>query len=119
MIKVFVIDFSESNHITDILTRNNCLVEYENIDGGRAYKRIEEFMPNLVFINYSCKPSHGRQTAIAINKRKKTTQIPIYFIDGTQVEIDKIKGMGKSIKFDEIDGIMKKIKTVGNIVYKQ
>ncbi len=71
MIKTFVIDFSESNQITDYLIRNNCLVEYENIVGARAYKLIGELMLDLVFINYSYKPSHGRQTAIAINKRKK------------------------------------------------
>ncbi len=108
MIKAFVIDFSESNQITDYLTKNNCLVESENSDGARAYKLIGELMPDLIFINYNHKPSHGRQTAIAINKRKKTSQIPIYFINGTQVEIDKIKEMGKPIKFEEIDKILNK-----------
>ncbi len=106
MIKAFVIDFSASNQITDYLTKNNCLVESENIDGARAYKLIGKLMPDLIFINYSDKPSHGRQTAIAINKRKKTTQIPIYFIGGTRVEIDKIKEIGKPIEFEEIDEIL-------------
>ncbi|PID59786.1 MAG: hypothetical protein CR986_04370 [Ignavibacteriae bacterium] len=107
MIKTFVIDFSESKRITNILTKSGCSVESEKTDGARAYKLIVELMPDLIFVNYKNKPSHGRQTAISVKQRKKTTQIPIYFVDGKQIENQKIKELGESIKFDEIENIVK------------
>lgn len=107
MINAFVIDFSEFNQIEDYLTKNSCLVKSENIDGARAYKLTGESIPDLIFVEYKNKPSHGRETAISIKKRKKTAHIPIYFVDGEQTEIQKIKEIGESIKLDEIENILK------------
>src|SRR5688572_11317923 len=62
--KIMVIDFAETNHITDKLPEGiNILIEKE--DGGRAYETAGEQLPAAIFINYRDKPSHGRKTAIS------------------------------------------------------
>ncbi len=92
--KVFVIDFSKDNSLIEICRRNNNVVEYEQKDGAMAYSKTREFMPDIIVVNYSEKPSHGRITSQKINQRKMTSHIPIYFIDGSNTEDEKIKGFG-------------------------
>ena len=104
--KIMVIDFAETNHITDKLPEGiNLLIEKE--DGGRAYKTAGEQLPAAIFINYKDKPSHGRQTAISIRERKKTEHIPIYFVDGTEFENEKVKHLGSCITSNEIGRFLK------------
>ncbi|HKI87401.1 MAG TPA: hypothetical protein VKA38_00145, partial [Draconibacterium sp.] len=99
--KIFVLDFSESNEISNRISKEHSLAE-EKIEGGKAYKTVAEFMPDKIFVNYKDKPSHGRQTVISIKNRKKTSEIEIYFVDGTKNENEKIKNIGKIIGLNEI-----------------
>ncbi|MFT3793828.1 hypothetical protein [Flavobacterium sp.] len=71
-------------------------------DGGLAYKKAGEILPDQIFINYADKPSHGRQTAAAILQRKSTASIPIYFVDGSAEENEKALHLGHCISKEEI-----------------
>ena len=106
--KVFVIDFSKDNSLIEICRRNNNVVEYEQKDGAMAYSKTREFMPDIIVVNYSEKPSHGRITSQKINQRKMTSHIPIYFIDGTKNENDKILGFGIPITRIDLERIINK-----------
>ncbi|MBS1731324.1 MAG: hypothetical protein JSS67_11215 [Bacteroidetes bacterium] len=100
--KIFIIDFS-----TDQSFKNNFPKDYqifeEKFDGSNAYKLVGEVLPEKIFINYHIKPSHGRQTAMAIKNRKKTSNIPIYFVDGSEIENTKVQNIGLCIKTKNID----------------
>lgn len=100
--KIFVIDFSDTNFIANSLKKGH-KVFVEKHDGGNAYKQVGEIMPEKIFINYHDKPGHGRETAKAIRKRKKTSGIPIYFVDGNEKDNNKVKLIGKTIKINEIE----------------
>jgi len=100
--KIFVIDFSGSNYLAEYFDKNHD-VFVENLDGGTAYKQIGQIMPDKIFINYKDKPSHGRQTGVAIKRRKKTSSIPIYFVDGNKEENEKIKSIGRVIETKDIE----------------
>ncbi len=103
--KIFVIDFSKDNSLIEICSGNNNIVEYEKKDGALAYSKSREFMPEIIVVNYSEKPSHGRITAMKINERKITSKIPIYFVGGTESENEKIKYFGKPITKAELQKI--------------
>ena len=107
VMKIMVIDFAETNHITDKLPGGiNLLIEKE--DGGRAYKTAGEQLPAAIFINYRDKPSHGRQTAISIRERKKTEHIPIYFVDGNASDNEKVNHLGSCITNEELSKFLKR-----------
>ena len=55
-------------------------VETEFENGGVAAKRIREGQPDVVVIDLSKKPSHGKQTASTLLKIKKSSHIPIVFV---------------------------------------
>ena len=100
--KIMVIDFSETNQIVKLFPEGiNLLVE--NKDGGHAYQLAGEHLPAAIFINYKDKPSHGRQTAVSIRDRKKTSHIPIYFIDGSDADNEKVSDIGTCVKSNEIN----------------
>jgi len=105
--KIFVIDFSNDTSLIEICSTNDNEVQFEQKDGAKAYSKSREFMPELIVVNYSEKPSHGRITAIKINQRKMTSHIPIYFVDGNEKENEKIKSFGTIIASDELKIIMK------------
>jgi PleD family two-component response regulator len=109
--KIYIIDFSKTNEIAD-----KCIGQFdiftEKQDGGNAYSQIGEIMPDIIFVNYKDKPSHGRQTAQSIKERKKTSNIPIYFVAGEKNENEKAKHIGLSITINEIEKyILKEKKT--------
>ena len=64
-------------------------------------------MPDLIVVNYKDKPSHGRITAQKIKQRKMTSEIPVYCIDGTENEIDKIKCFGIPKTKSDLEKLLK------------
>ncbi len=69
--KIFVIDFSKAGSLVEMCKRTGNLVECEQKDGALAYSKTREFMPDLIVVNYSEKPSHGRITAQKIHQSKR------------------------------------------------
>jgi len=99
--KVFIIDFSKQKNIASLIPKHHQCLE-ENKDGGEAYKKIGDFMPDKIFINFQHIPSHAVQTAKAIKQRKKTAHIPIFFVDGKALDHHKIYTLGTCITSSEI-----------------
>ena len=106
--KIFVIDFSKDNSLIEMCGRNGNIVESEHEDGALAYSKSRKFMADIIVVNYSEKPSHGRITAQKINQRKMTSKIPIYFIDGSESENEKIKGFGMPKTRIELEKLLQK-----------
>jgi hypothetical protein len=101
LMKIFVLDFSSQRELVDRVPIGHEITE-EKEDGGKAYKTIGKQLPDKIFIQYKYKPSHGRQTAISIKERKRTSNIPIYFVDGNEVENHKVRHIGNCIKLNEL-----------------
>jgi chemotaxis response regulator CheB len=99
--KVFIIDFSKQKKIASLIPKQHQCLEVNN-DGGEAYKKVGEFMPDKIFINFQHLPSHAIQTAKAIKQRKKTALIPIFFVDGSTLENHKVASFGSCISSSEI-----------------
>ena len=70
------------------LTAAGWQVDAESEDGGRAYQRIKAHPPDVVVIDLSLKPSHGRRIAAALREHKGPQDLPIVFVDGTARAID-------------------------------
>ncbi len=102
VMKLFIVDFSESTVFKRLFTENN-LVGEENTEGGRAYKAVLELMPDAIFMNYDHKPKHALETASAIKKRKKTAHIPIFFIHNETTDPSQEPSCGKMIRSEDIE----------------
>ncbi|MEO0075617.1 MAG: hypothetical protein ABIK31_05870 [candidate division WOR-3 bacterium] len=100
--KVFIIDFSTDTEIEKRVS-NDIEIHRESVDGGRAYQSISEIMPDIIFVNYDKKPSHGLQTAISVRQRKKTSEIPIIFINNDNKYDKKASKIGDVITYDLIE----------------
>ena len=111
--KVFIIDFSNDTEIEKRISQD-IEIYRENIDGGQAYKSISELMPDLIFVNLNKKPSHGLQTAISVRQRKKTSQIPIFFLDNDQKHIDKVSEIGVVITYEDIENRIQTTRTTSH-----
>ncbi len=104
--KIFVLDFSKENNLIVFCSQNNHNVTYEQHDGGRAYQKVKEIMPDILVVNYQSKPSHGRVTAQKIYQRKSTSEIPIYFVNGSPENNQKIHHFGIPVSQSELENIL-------------
>ena len=58
------------------------MVALEHADGGRAWKRIKEGRPDVVVVDMTRRPSHGRELLRAMGQRKYTQTIPVVRVGG-------------------------------------
>lgn len=67
------------------------IIGFEAQDGGKAYKQIKKLNPEVVIIFLTRQPSHGRQTAKALNQTKATHTIPLIFVGGSDKTVDETR----------------------------
>ncbi|MES2486481.1 MAG: hypothetical protein V4581_11125 [Bacteroidota bacterium] len=110
--KLFVIDWSKesSTPLLDFCSSSGHeLVGLEMEDGTEAYRKTGLVKPDAIVVNYAVKPSHGRMTADSIHKRKSTSQIPIYFINGEEDENEKVVNIGICLSDEELRDLLDEI----------
>jgi DNA-binding response OmpR family regulator len=102
--KLFIIDWTKekTTPLLDYCKKAATVTGYELADGAEAYRKTALNKPDAIVVNYAVKPSHGRLTAEHIHKRKLTSQIPIYFIDGTEDENEKVEHIGICLSDEEL-----------------
>lgn len=83
--RVFLIDFDEDAAATRVkaLKKAGWSVDVETIDGALAWKRMREDPPDVVAIDLSRLPSHGREAGRAVRSAKDLRDVPIVFFGGT------------------------------------
>ena len=89
----------EAEQYASLLETSGWPVEFEYTDGARAGKRIKELQPRLILIYLSRLPSHGRATAEGLRAFKATRHIPIIFVDGKGVAVEKTRQLIPEAKF--------------------
>lgn len=103
--KFFVIDWAReaSTPLIELCGRApHKVVGHETEDGAEAYRKTARCTPDAIVVNYAVKPSHGRITADQIHKRKGTSQIPIYFINGSEEDNEKAEHIGLCLSEEEL-----------------
>lgn len=106
---LFIIDWSknDSTPLIEYCSKTtHKVVGYELTDGFEAYKKTAKVKPDAIVINYAVKPSHGRQTAEQIHKRRLTSQIPIYFINGDEDDNELAEHMGICFSGEEFKELL-------------
>jgi len=83
--RVFLVDWDAAlaQRRAHELTAAGWQVDVESEDGGRAYQRIKTQPLDVVVIDLSLRPSHGRRTAAALREHRATRDLPIVSVDGT------------------------------------
>ena len=107
--KLFIIDWSKEATtplIEYCRKTSHKIVGIQMADGGIAYKDTALCKPDAVVINYAVKPSHGRETAQQIRKRKSTSAIPIYFINGDEDDNEKAENIGICLSEEEFKDLL-------------
>jgi CheY-like chemotaxis protein len=66
-------------------------VRHDGADGGVVYKAIRTWLPDVVVIDLSRLPSHGREIATALRGAKRTRQIPIVFVGGAPAKVETVR----------------------------
>lgn len=93
--KLYLIDWDEAsaNETAAALEADGWSVRAESIDGARAVKHMMDDAPDVVAVDLSRLPSHGRETARAVRLAKKLAGIPIVFYGGTDDARSKAAGV--------------------------
>lgn len=101
--RVFLIDFS-SEQIWESQIGQIAGLEFhcEKLDGAQAYRDVALLEPDLILVNMAAKASHGKQSSQAILKRKKTAQIPIYFLDCPEAYVENCGALGQFLSSQEV-----------------
>jgi hypothetical protein len=66
-------------------------VRHIPITGPGAFRAVRDLQPSAVVIDLSRLPSHGREIAIHLRRRKPTRHVPLVFVDGEPEKIQRIK----------------------------
>lgn len=66
-------------------------VEVESADGARGCRAVLNHPPDMILFDLRRRPSHSRATAEAIRGYRSVRRIPMLFIDGTPLEVEKVK----------------------------
>jgi hypothetical protein len=104
--KIFILDFSNNDTFLHQFKSKNYTIIFEKNDGGKAYKTVAEEMPLMIFVNFNHKPSHCLQTITAIKNRKRTNQIPVYFVAGLEENFEKASKLGTIISINTINELL-------------
>jgi response regulator RpfG family c-di-GMP phosphodiesterase len=108
--KLLVIDWCADSATSTLLasckTPQHTIVGFELKDGAEAYRKTGVLKPDAIIINYAAKPSHGRMTADSIHKRKLTSEIPIYFINGEEDDNERVSHLGVCLSSEELEDML-------------
>jgi len=108
--KLFVIDWSKdaTTPLLDLCKQHppHKVIGFELLDGAEAYRKTGILKPDAIVVNYAAKPSHGKQTADSIHKRKLTATIPIYFINGNEEDNELVSNIGICLSDEELKELL-------------
>jgi hypothetical protein len=66
-------------------------VEYDDVRGGELTAMVREKPPEVLVIDLTCLPSHGREVAIYLRRTKYARHIPLVFVDGAPEKVEKTR----------------------------
>ena len=105
--RLFVIhsDAAEASELTAPLVQDGWEVTLETEDGARATRAILAAPPDAVVVALDRRPSHGRETVLALTAAKAGRDIPVIFVGGEAAALDKTKSKFRDAQFVSADGL--------------
>jgi len=82
--KILILDYSGEKRLKSLIPAGHTVI-MEQSDGMNAYRIAGNWQPDIILVNGEARPSHNRQTIQAIQRRKKTSTIPVYIVTDQQV----------------------------------
>ena len=85
-------------------------VEYLEGDGGAVCRAIRANPPDIIVIDLTRLPSHGKEIAVWLRGAKSTRDIPIVFVDGAPEKVAAIRELLPDATFCEPGKVLSAIK---------
>jgi chemotaxis response regulator CheB len=104
--KILVIDYSGENILQSHIPSGHEII-LEQSDGLNAYRIAGEWAPDIILVNGQSKPGHNRQTIQAIQRRKKTSRIPVYVVNTPDKDKADIGLFSKNISSSDISKVVR------------
>lgn len=82
---------AEAVALVEALRRDGHLVEYEEHEGPGLMRRLGEARPDVLVIDLSRLPSHGKAVASTVRGTKRTRDIPIVFHAGEPAKVAALR----------------------------
>ncbi len=67
--------------------------EFDDLDGTALLRKVRGEPPDVVLIDLTRLPSHGREVALSLRTGKTTRDVPIVFVDGDRDKVAKLKAL--------------------------
>jgi len=101
---------AEANPLIEVCRGAGFEVDYLASDGGAVCRAIRTKLPDVIAIDLSRLPSHGREVAIWLRNTKLTRCVPILFVGGEPAKVTAIRELLPDASYCEIDGVAAAIK---------
>jgi CheY-like chemotaxis protein len=82
---------AEADDGIDRLRKAGYRVDHDDLDGPGNARAIAKSPPDVVVIDLSRLPSHGRETAMFLRQRKATRHIPVVFAGGDPGKVERTR----------------------------
>jgi len=96
---------AEAEALADGLRRFDWTFDVEAKHGARAYRRIRESPPGVLVVYPTRLPSHGVETAGALQMCARTRMIPMLFVGGSSEAVAKARARLPRAAFVAPDGV--------------
>src|ERR1700727_1427907 len=87
-------------------------VDYLAGGGSAVCRAIRTRTPDVIAIDLSRLPSHGREVAIWLRNTKSTRSVPILFVGGEEAKVAAIRELLPDAEYCDIDDVVRVIKRV-------
>lgn len=107
---------AEANPLLDACRGAGLQVEYLEGDGGAICRAIRAKPPDVVAIDLSRLPSHGREVAVWLRNTKPTRHLPIVFVGGEESKVATVRALLPDATYCELPRVaaaMKKLAKPG------
>jgi hypothetical protein len=82
---------AEAGPLVDLCRACGFDVEYNDVEFPALARLVRQNPPDALVIDLTCRPSHGRGTAVALRRTKYARHIPLIFVDGEPEKVDEVR----------------------------
>jgi len=95
---------AEASERAAVLKKAGFIVNSEKF-GPASFKEMRENPPDVVVIDLSRIPSHGRDVGLGIRRYKDTRRVPLVFVEGDPDKVKRIRDLLPDAVYTTWDGI--------------
>lgn len=101
---------AEADRLLETCRKSGREVDYLEGDGSAVTRAIRAKVPDVIVIDLSRRPSHGREVAIWLRNAKTTRDVPIVFVGGDPEKVTGVRATLPDAEFCEIGQVGAAIK---------